>query len=86
MSANKHQFAVDASKIAFDQRHSQTIKFNISKYDAAVTKGFGRYRDLALARQEAARILSEIFDREITVDIRSNLETIVQSKGSEING
>ena len=60
MSANKHQFAVDASKIAFDQRHSQTIKFNISKYDAAVTKGFGRYRDLALARQQAARIKREV--------------------------
>lgn len=37
-------------------------------------------------RQEAARILSEIFEREITVDIRSNLESIVVSKGSEING
>lgn len=60
MSANKHQFAVDANKIAFDKRHSQTIKFNISKYDAAVTKGFGRYRDLALARQQAARIKREV--------------------------
>jgi len=59
MSTNKHQFAVDASKIAFDKRHSQTIKFNISKYDAAVATGFSRYRDLALAREQAGMIKRE---------------------------
>ena len=47
-------------KIAFDERHRQVIKFNISKYDAAVTKGFARYRDLTAARECAGKIKREV--------------------------
>ena len=67
---------------------------NIQKKERLVTSEADSNNELIMhnrnkflaPRQEAARILSEIFDREITVDIRSNLEAIVESKGSEING
>lgn len=67
---------------------------NIQKKERLVTSEADSNNELIMhnrnkflaPRQEAARILSEIFGREITVDIRSNLESIVQSKGSEING
>ncbi|MDR1739562.1 MAG: iron-sulfur cluster-binding protein [Bacteroidales bacterium] len=54
---NYHKkFTKDADKIAFDHKHRQTIKFNISRYDAAVAKGKARYADLQLARSCAAYI------------------------------
>jgi L-lactate dehydrogenase complex protein LldF len=51
-----HKFTVDANKISFDLKHRQTIKFNISRYDAAVEKGRARYADLQLARSRTAYI------------------------------
>lgn len=67
---------------------------NIQKKERLVTSEADSNNELIMhnrnkflaPRQETARILSEIHGREITVDIRSNLESIVQSKGSEING
>ena len=50
------KFTHAANKIAFDQKHKQTIKFNISRYDTAVTAGRNRYADLQLARFRAAFI------------------------------
>ncbi len=82
MSANKRQFTIDASKIAFDERHSRTIKFNISKYDSAVAKGFSRYRDLALAREQAAQI-----KRDVLAQLDSYLlqfEENITRRGAEV--
>ncbi|GHT35665.1 iron-sulfur cluster-binding protein [Bacteroidia bacterium] len=54
---NTHQqFTADAKKISFDRKHRQTIKFNISRYDAAVAKGRARYADWQLARARTAYI------------------------------
>ena len=54
---NYHKkFTRDANKIAFDRKHRQTIKFNISRYDTAVAAGRNRYADLQLARSRAAFI------------------------------
>ncbi len=54
---NYHKkFTRDANKIAFDRKHRQTIKFNISRYDNAVAAGRNRYADLQLARSRAAYI------------------------------
>lgn len=53
MDAHK-KFTQDAGKIAFNRKHRQTIKFNISRYDGAVSKGRARYADLQLARERAA--------------------------------
>jgi L-lactate dehydrogenase complex protein LldF len=56
MSNHVNKFSKDATNIAFDLRHRQTIKFNISKYDLAVGKGRERYQNLALAKERAAYI------------------------------
>ncbi|MDR1859875.1 MAG: lactate utilization protein [Bacteroidales bacterium] len=45
-----------ARKTAFDRRHRQTLRFNISRYDAAVAKGKATYGNLALAKARAAYI------------------------------
>ena len=49
-------FTRAANKIAFDRKHRQTIKFNISRYDTAVAAGRNRYADLQLARSRVAFI------------------------------
>ena len=49
-------FLKKAEKIAFDKDHRATIKFNISKYDAAVKKGKAIYENLDLARTRAGKI------------------------------
>ena len=52
--ANK--FTHDADAIAFDVKHRNTIKFNISRYDTAVGKGMARYNNVELAKRQAATI------------------------------
>ncbi|MGQ1889527.1 lactate utilization protein B [Thermophagus sp. OGC60D27] len=57
-------FLKDSERVAFDYKHRATIRFNISKYDAAVNKGRLRYKDLELAKQKAAilkrKVLKEL--------------------------
>lgn len=54
MSKQASQFTKAASDIAFNLRHRNTIKFNISKYDIAVARGRARYENLPLAKDRAA--------------------------------
>ena len=54
MSNQATKFSQAATRIAFDMRHRQTIRFNIAKYDFAVNNGRQRYQSLALAKQQAA--------------------------------
>lgn len=54
------KFKKDSAAIAFDEKHRQTIKFNISRYDNAVAKGFTRYNNLSRAKAEAARIKRDV--------------------------
>ena len=54
------KFNKAADAIAFDEKHRNTIKFNISRYDAAVTKGMARYKNVLLAKQQAARIKRQV--------------------------
>jgi len=56
--ANKFTHAADA--IAFDVKHRNTIKFNISRYDAAVSKGMARYNNVELAKSRAAAIKRDV--------------------------
>ena len=49
-----------AKNIAFDERHRNTINFNISRYDAAVAKGVSRYEDLEAAMLKAASIKRDV--------------------------
>ena len=56
--ANK--FTHDADAIAFDVKHRNTIKFNISRYDVAVSKGMARYNNVELAKSQAATIKRDV--------------------------
>ncbi len=56
MSQQKEQFLKDSERIAFDEKHRNTINFNISRYDKAVATGKKQYMDLDLAKDRAARI------------------------------
>src|ERR1035437_5996329 len=56
--ANK--FSHDAEVIAFDVKHRNTIKFNISRYDAAVSKGMARYNNVEFAKSKAAAIKRDV--------------------------
>jgi len=58
MSAQKEIFLKKSEEIAFDLKHRSTIKFNMSKYDAAVDKGMKRYSNLELAKARASYIKS----------------------------
>jgi L-lactate dehydrogenase complex protein LldF len=55
-----HKFTHDANAIAFDEKHRNTIKFNISRYDAAVSKGMARYNDVEAAKNQAATIKRDV--------------------------
>jgi L-lactate dehydrogenase complex protein LldF len=59
MGVLKNIFLEDA-KIAFDKKHRQTLKFNISKYDDAVAKGKLRYRNMELAKERASYVKGKI--------------------------
>lgn len=58
MSEQKKIFLKKSEEIAFDLKHRATIKFNMSKYDAAVDKGMKRYSNLDLAKSRASYIKS----------------------------
>ena len=55
-----HKFTHDAEAIAFDIKHRNTIKFNISRYDTAVKKGMARYNNLEAAKSQAAAIKRDV--------------------------
>ncbi|HEY6913959.1 MAG TPA: LUD domain-containing protein, partial [Paludibacter sp.] len=55
-----HKFTHDAEAIAFDVKHRNTIKFNISRYDTAVSKGMARYNDVEAAKTQAAAIKRDV--------------------------
>lgn len=55
-----HKFTHDANAIAFDEKHRNTIKFNISRYDAAVSKGMARYNNVEEAKTQAAAIKRDV--------------------------
>ncbi|NDP22280.1 MAG: iron-sulfur cluster-binding protein [Paludibacter sp.] len=57
---NSNKFTHDANAIAFDEKHRNTIKFNISRYDAAVSKGMARYNNVDEAKTQAANIKRDV--------------------------
>jgi L-lactate dehydrogenase complex protein LldF len=60
MESTHHKFSIAAKKIAFDASHRNTIRFNITRYDAAVVKGMARYKNVELAKTKAAAIKREV--------------------------
>jgi L-lactate dehydrogenase complex protein LldF len=75
---NKHykKFLKDADRVSNDLKHRKTIKFNMSKYDAAVARGKLRYDKIESAKEfvahkkrEALKNLDEYlltFEKQIT--------------------
>lgn len=59
MSEQKDTFLKKSEQIAFDLKHRATIKFNISKYDAAVDRGKKRYANLELAKKRGSYFKSQ---------------------------
>lgn len=59
MSEQKKIFLRKSEEIAFDLKHRATIKFNMSKYDAAVDKGMKRYSNLDLAKTRASYVKTQ---------------------------
>ncbi len=82
MSEEKKLFIKDSEKIAFDKRHRATIKFNISKYDAAVDRGRKRYSKLDLARERAAYIKRDAIHN--LPDYLLQFEENIQANGAEV--
>jgi L-lactate dehydrogenase complex protein LldF len=58
--SHSHKFTHDAEAIAFDVKHRNTIKFNISRYDTAVSKGMARYNNVEAAKTQAAKIKRDV--------------------------
>ncbi|OFX34776.1 MAG: [Fe-S]-binding protein [Bacteroidetes bacterium GWA2_42_15] len=74
MSKTKNIFISDSEKIVADLKHRNTIKFNISKYDAAVEKGVQRYSNLELARERASFIKGQAINHlyEYLIEFEKN--------------
>lgn len=77
MSSHSYQFTKDAEKIAFNLAHRNTIKFNISKYDAAVSKGMERYANVDEAKNRAANIKRDVLQHwdEYLLEFEKNITT-----------
>lgn len=58
--SHSHKFTHDAEAIAFDVKHRNTIKFNISRYDTAVSKGMARYNNVEAAKTQTAAIKRDV--------------------------
>jgi len=58
--SNSAKFTRDAEAISFNVKHRSTIKFNISRYDAAVSKGMARYNNVEAAKTDAAAIKRDV--------------------------
>ena len=56
-------FLQDAETKAFDLEHRRKIRFNIGKYDAAVSAGLGHYADHELARARAASLKAQVLEK-----------------------
>jgi iron-sulfur cluster-binding protein len=76
------KFTHDAEAIAFDVKHRNTIKFNISRYDAAVSKGMARYKNLEAAKLKAAAIKRDVLQNWDKYLIQ--FEENIQSRGVEV--
>ncbi len=89
MSEKQKEFSRKAEIKAFDTIHRRTIKFNISKYDAAVIKGKEQYSNLQLARQRLSvikhRAVNDMEDylKEFEYNFMQNGGKVIWAQNSE---
>jgi L-lactate dehydrogenase complex protein LldF len=76
MKDTYHKFIADSEKKSFDLFHRNKIKFNISKYDAAVIRGKEQYSDLELAKKRAHIIKQKVVNSldKYLIEFASNFE------------
>lgn len=55
MNQKEKRFLADAEKKAFDPEHLRILRYNISRYDAAVKRGELQYSNIEHSRKRAAR-------------------------------
>lgn len=82
MSKEKDIFIRKSEDIAFDQKHRATIRFNISKYDAAVDRGMKRYSNLELAKSRASHIKSQAINN--LYDYLLQFEAKITANGASV--
>jgi len=58
-----NQFQLDAERKAFDREHRRKIRFNIGKYDAAVSGGLKLYHEHELARDRGAYLKATVLEK-----------------------
>jgi L-lactate dehydrogenase complex protein LldF len=63
MLTKAQSFQTDADKKAFDLEHRRKIRFNIGKYDAAVTAGMQHYAQHELARSRGAYLKAQVLEK-----------------------
>lgn len=76
------KFNNDAEAIAFDIKHRNTIKFNISRYNAAVSKGMARYNNVEKAKNQAAAIKREVLNN--WAEYLTQFEKNITARGVEV--
>ena len=74
MSEQKDIFLEKSEVVAFDLKHRATIKFNMSKYDAAVERAMKRYSNLDLAKTRASFVKSQAINHlyDYLIDFEKN--------------
>jgi len=70
------KFMTDSERKAFDLEHRSKIRFNMSKYYAAVEKGKNQYANLDLARERAAAIKHRVVNEleKYLIEFSANFE------------
>ncbi|MEL7585772.1 MAG: LutB/LldF family L-lactate oxidation iron-sulfur protein [Prolixibacteraceae bacterium] len=82
MSVASKKFIKDADLIAFNKKHRATIKFNISKYDAAVERGKKLYSNLELARERGSFVKEKVINN--LHDYLLQFEEKITANGAEV--
>ncbi len=80
--SHAQQFTFDSNAIAFDLNHRNKIHFNISRYDAAVSKGIDRYQNLEAAKNQAAAIKRDVLNH--WADYLLEFEKNITAHGAEV--
>ncbi len=72
-----HKFMKDAERVAFDREHRSKIRFNMSKYYAAVENGKKQYQNLELARERAAAVKHKVVNEldKYLIEFAANFES-----------
>lgn len=82
MSSTLKKFLADSYRVANDLKHRSTIKFNMSRYDAAVKNGMSRYKDIEKSKERVAFVKREALgDLEIQL---LTFEKNIVARGAEV--